>query len=182
MATPPTFVTGAVLTAAQMNTIGMHLIKSQTVGTGVSSVAVTGAFSADYQNYRIIYSGGTASGAAQALNLRLGAATTNYFNGATYVIYATNTNGNVAYNNTQTSFVYAGTADATMGNFLDVDVLNPFDSTRFTGFGGSFIVTDVAGHTGGVHKSNTSFTDFTLLAASGTLTGGTIRVYGYRNS
>ena len=177
----PVFANGDVLNASDMNGVGLWLVKTQTVGTTVASVEVTGAFSADYQNYRIIYTGGTASGAAEALNLRLGATTTNYFNGAMYVVYATGTLGNVAYNNAQSSFVYAGTADATMGNFLTVDVFNPFDSTKYTGFGGSFVVTDVAGHTGGVQKSNTSFTAFTIFPRSGTITGGTIRVYGYRN-
>ena len=177
----PVFASGDVLNASDMNGVGLWLVKSQAVGSGVASVEVTGAFSADYQNYRIIYTGGVASGAAQALNLRLGATTTNYFNGATFAVYATGANGNVAYNNTQTSFVYAGSADATMGTFLTVDIFNPFDSTKYTGFGGSFIVTDVAGHTGGVHKSNSSFTAFTIFPATGTLTGGTIRVYGYRN-
>ena len=181
MPTPPTFTAYTPLTAAQLNQAGLWLVKSQTVGSGVASVEVTGAFSADYQNYRIIYTGGVASATATALNLRLGAATTNYFNSAVYSIYATTTVGNVAYNNTQTAFVYAGSGDATVGTFLTVDLFNPFDSTKYTGFGGSFIVTDVAGHTGGVQKSNTSFTAFTIFPSTGTLTGGTIRVYGYRN-
>jgi hypothetical protein len=42
MATPPDFSSGAVLTAAQMNSVGLWLVKTQTVGTAVSSVAVTG--------------------------------------------------------------------------------------------------------------------------------------------
>jgi hypothetical protein len=42
MATPPDFSSGAVLTAAQMNSVGLWLVKTQTVGTTVSSVAVTG--------------------------------------------------------------------------------------------------------------------------------------------
>ena len=64
MATPPTFSSGAVLTAAQMNSVGMWLVKTQTVGTAVSSVTVTGAFSADYDNYLILMSGGTGSDSA----------------------------------------------------------------------------------------------------------------------
>ena len=32
---------------------------------------------------------------------------------------------------------------------------------------------------GGIHKASTSFTDFTLAPDVGTLTGGTIYVYGY---
>ena len=160
--TYPDFSTGEPLAASDLDAIGGWLIKSQAVGSGVSSVTVTGAFSASYQNYRIVYTGGTASGAAQALNLRLGSATTNYYNSAVYAVYATGAVASVAYSNTQTSFVYAGTCDATIGNFLVVDVYNPYDSTKYTGYAGPFIVTDVGGHGSGVHKSNTSFTDFTL--------------------
>ena len=32
----------------------------------------------------------------------------------------------------------------------------------------------------GVHKVATSYTDFTLIPDSGTITGGTIKVYGYK--
>jgi hypothetical protein len=176
----PVFASGDVLNASDMNAVGLWLVKSQAVGSGVSSVTVTGAFSADYQNYRVVYSGGTASGTAQAMNLKLGSATTNYYSSSIYATYA-GVSGVVSNNNTLGYFFYAGSADATIGNFVTLDIFNPFDSTKYTAIGGSFIVTDVYGTTGGVHKSNTSFTDFTITPGSGTLTGGTIRVYGYRN-
>ena len=50
MATPPTFSSGSVLTAAQMNAVGLWLVKTQTVGTAVSSVSVTDVFSSNYDN------------------------------------------------------------------------------------------------------------------------------------
>jgi hypothetical protein len=37
-------------------------------------------------------------------------------------------------------------------------------------------------NTGGFLNNTTSYTAFTFTPSSGTLTGGTIRVYGYRNS
>ena len=40
---------------------GMRLVKKQTIGTAVSSVNVTNAFSATYENYLILISGGVAS-------------------------------------------------------------------------------------------------------------------------
>jgi hypothetical protein len=33
----------------------------------------------------------------------------------------------------------------------------------------------------GVKRDTTSYADFTVVVAAGTVTGGTIRVYGYRN-
>ena len=192
----PDFSPGEILTAAVMDSVGLWRVTNCTVtsvggtaatasngvitvGTGNTSVTVSAAFSSAYQNYRIIYTGGVGSGASTALNLQLGSATTNYFSGATFTIFATGANGNVFNNNTLPYFYFAGSADSTVGTFLTVDLFNPFDSTRFTGMGGSFIVTDVAGHTGGVHKTNASYTSFTITPTAGSITGGTIRVYGY---
>lgn len=180
MTTPPVFSVGQYNTAAYMNSIGLWLVKTQTVGTGVSSVTVTGAFSADYQNYKVVYTGGTASSTG-ALNFKLGASTTTYYSGAVYAVYASGTVGNVVNNNTLGYWYYAGSIDSTVGVNMNIDLHNPYDSTRHTTFGGPFMVTDVAGSTGGVHKTNASYTDFTLTPSAGTLTGGTIRVYGYRN-
>jgi hypothetical protein len=160
---------------------GLELVKTQTVGTTVSSVEVTGAFSSTYQNYKIVYSGGTASGAIGPINMRLGSSTASYYSAATYSIYSSATNGNVSRNN-GSEWYYAGAANNTVGTSLNIDVLNPFDSTKYTMFGGPFMVVDVAGSTGGVHAVNASYTSFTLLTASGTISGGTIYVYGYRNS
>lgn len=175
----PVFTAGETLDASEMNAVGLWLIKTQTVGTGVSSVTVTGAFSSDYQSYKIIYTGGAASSTG-ALNMKLGASTTTYYSAAVYALY-TGTVGNVANNNALGYWYYAGTVDSSVGVNLNIDIHNPYDSTRYTTFGGPFMVTDVAGAVGGVHKTNASYTDFTLTPGAGTLTGGTIRVYGYRN-
>jgi hypothetical protein len=180
MATPPDFSVGQVLTAANMNAVGLWLVKTVTVGSGVASVPVANAFSADYENYRIIYTNG-ASSTIGSLNLSLGATTTNYFNATTYTIFASGGVSSTSNNGVTGAFVYAGAMDATNGTFLTVDVFSPFLS-RPTGYGGSFIVTDVSGHSGGLQKSNTSFTDFTITPSAGTLTGGTIYVYGYRKA
>lgn len=179
MATPPVFSVGQYNTAAYMNSVGLWLVKTQAVGTGVSSVTVTGAFSADYDNYRIIYTNGTSS-TTGSLNFQLGSTTTNYFNATTYTVFATGGVSSTFNNGVSGSFVYAGAADGTNGTHLTIDVFSPFLS-KSTGYGGSFIVTDVSGTTGGLQKSNTSFTSFTITPGAGTLTGGTIRVYGYRN-
>ena len=46
----------------------------------------------------------------------------------------------------------------------------------------SFAVSDLYGIIGLSNTNDTTaYTDFTVLPASGTLTGGTIRVYGYKN-
>ena len=50
---------------------GLTLVKTQTVGSGVSSVTVTDAFSATFDNYEILMSGGTQT-ATTDVKLKLG--------------------------------------------------------------------------------------------------------------
>jgi hypothetical protein len=71
----------------------------------------------------------------------------------------------------------------TTGLVANLDVVNPFlaDETYFASAFGT-ITTGGAGFViGGFHNSAVSYADFTLLTSSGTLTGGNIRVYGYKN-
>ena len=178
MPTPPTFVTGAVLTAAQMNTIGLFLVKSQTIGTGVSSVTVTGAFSADYDNYFITVNGGSSS-ATGIIALRLGATVTNYKNSYVYTSWNSTVTG--AGSSTDTSFLRFGRNTTGAPSVGACQLFNPFAAapTRLIG-------ADISGGDGGAYvglmDNTTSYTDFTILPIlGGTLTGGTIRVYGYRN-
>ena len=59
--TYPVFASGDVLNASDMNAVGMWLVKTQTIGTAVSSVQVTNAFSTNYRNYLILLDGGVGS-------------------------------------------------------------------------------------------------------------------------
>jgi hypothetical protein len=175
----PVFASGDVLNASDMNAVGLWLVKSQTIGTGVSTVSVTGAFSADYENYRIVISGGAAS-TVLALRITLGASSTSYYWGRLARSYGGTTNADQGSN---VAFWTVGYGSAT-GLSAIVDIANPFatDETYFTS---SAALLDTssgeATFNGGYHNSATSFTAFTLATSTGTLTGGTIRVYGYRN-
>lgn len=80
MATPPDFAVGQVLTSAHMDAVGLWLVKSQTIGSGVPNVEVTGAFSSDFDAYKIVVSGGAAS-ASGPLSLKLGSTTSGYYGG-----------------------------------------------------------------------------------------------------
>jgi hypothetical protein len=171
------FTTGQVLTAAQMNAVGLWLVKSQAVGSGVSSVTVTGAFSADYDNYKITYTDGVSSVAAIDMNLQLNGATGSDYD--TVLFYASfgAASASVA-STTSTSFAWSGQGNSG-GNVVYVDLLKPFlaQPTRYLA---EFWAGGV-GWAQGRHNLATSYTGFSIFPASGTLTGGTIRVYGYRN-
>jgi hypothetical protein len=155
---------------------GLVLVKTQTIGTAVSSVTVTGAFSATYDAYKIIITGGAGSAGDVPVNLRLGSTTSNYFSSTIYAAYSSTTLGNTQ-NSFGSSFRYAGAMDSG-GIYVVFDLLNPF-LTKHTIIRGSINDTQTAGTMNGKLVNTTSYTDFTFLAETGTMTGGTIAVYGY---
>lgn len=175
----PTFAAGEVLGAADMNAVGWWLVKKQNISTSpsVPSVVVNDAFNANYVNYRIIYTGGTAS-AQTGLNLTLGASGGSYFHNLFYSLYTGGGIQILPYNN-QASFIYAGAMDSNQNPFAAIDLYEPFVA-RSTRISTQWIQTDSSGFSAGVHKVNASYTSFTLTAQTGTFNGGTIYVYGYK--
>ena len=175
-----TFTTGEVLTAADTNTFlansGLVYIKEQTVGTTVSSVTVSSAFSSTYDNYKIVYTGGVGSGTT-SIRMALGSANTEYYMMLTFVAWTSSSYTFLGVSN-GAHWTTVGSMDANQ-TAVNLDVLNPFAS-KYTMFSGMYVRSDLGGPIFGVQKSTTSFTAFTLTPDSGTLTGGTITVYGYR--
>ena len=167
------------------NPNGLELVKTQTVGTTVSSVTVDNAFSGNYDHYKITYTNGLASqNNALALQLRVSGTTsvTGYYAGWNFVSVG---GGNtVGVNNNATSWTEigrGGTSQVTInlelsGPFQAKPTSINFSNTTFN-TSGTFISAGT-----GFHNVATSYSDFVLTPSAGTLTGGTIRVYGYRNS
>jgi hypothetical protein len=158
---------------------GLTLISATTIGTTVSSVTVSSAFSATYDAYKIVLTGGLASGNV-SLQFLLGASTTTYYNTLLYAAFATGTPQGVGVNNSSSwDYVGYGTADYLS---LDLDLLDPFAAKYTKLINASYVALNDGGTSNGVHKTATSYTSFIVRPASGTITGGTIRVYGYSNS
>ena len=184
-----TYTAGEVLTAASLNanlsfaaSNGLTLISTTTIGTTVSSVTVTGAFSATYDAYKIIITGGAGSTTNIGLGLQLGSTTTGYYNGMAGTQYSTGNAFNSSDNNTS-NFTSIGTANPE-GIQSELSILNPF-AAKFTSINGSFAFSSTANLSrsfNGYVNNTTSYTAFTITTSTGTLTGGTIRVYGYQNS
>lgn len=177
MATPPTFSTGAVLTAAQMNSVGLWLVKSQTVGSGVSSVTVTGAFNADYENYRIIISGVDCASGGFVWYTQLGGVASNYY-GSLYIDAYTGASTTTFRTNAGISLPI-GVQDLD-NTTVCLDVLRPYVNTVTT-LNGNHYGGGYSGWVGGAHAANASHTSINFYLGSGTMTGGTIKIYGYRN-
>ena len=154
---------------------GLQLVKKQTIGSGVSSVAVTGAFSATYENYKIIINGGASSAASGDLQFALTGSTANYAYSLLYLPYGGSTSN--LSSASVSSFPYAGSISADTID-MNCDVNSPF-LAKFTTIKSLNSSSSYGGLFGGQHKVASSYTGFTLTPNSGTLTGGTIYVYGY---
>lgn len=176
MTTPPDFTAGSVLTAGQLNKAALWLVKTQTIGSGVSSVTVTDAFSADFDNYLVTISGGVAS-VGNALGVQLGATTSGYsysfiFNGYSNTVSGLGTT-------TGSNFLYGG-AGSTTSLQMSATITSPY-LAEWTYCSSSSVNSSWAGTMVGHLPNTTQYTDLTIVTSSGTITGGTIRVYGYRN-
>jgi hypothetical protein len=174
---------GEVLTASDTNTYlnngGLVYVTSTTVGSGVSSVTVSNCFSSTYDNYRVIVSGGVGSQRA-GLYFQLGASTTTYYQQLSYALYSSGAYANVTNNGGTGYWQYAGTMN-TSSLAMVIDLLNP-NLAKYTYFSGPFMQDDAAGMVSGIHQTNTAYTGFIVGAMAGTLSGGTITVYGYRKA
>jgi hypothetical protein len=161
------------------NPEGLELIKTQTIGSAVSSVEVTNAFSSTYDNYLITVNGGVGSGTT-VMRIVLGATVTNYhyvYSYSDYISTAAAEGGKTA-----TLWNYVGNVSGDgLNAFIKLFSPNLAKETKIVaesvGNGTQYI-----GSQRGSLFNTTQYTSFTLSVPTGTMTGGTIRVYGYRNS
>jgi hypothetical protein len=156
---------------------GLRLIKKQTIGTAVSSVNVTGAFSATYDAYKIIVTGG-ANTSGTAINFRVGNPGTGFFGSLILSNVSGGTPTSIGTNN-QANWLNVGGGSVNGIRFFG-DLVNPF-LAKNTYFTSSYEDNNnvLFGTFNGLHSGTTSFTDFTITSSAGTFTGGTIYVYGY---
>ena len=161
---------------------GLTLISTTTIGSAVSSVTVSNAFSSTYDNYKVIVSGGAAS-ASINLTMILGATATGYYAGYNQVTYSSGATTNTGSDNNTTTWTKVGAAN-TNGISANFDLLAPnlAKNTMIMGFAGPNATSGNSRTYSGFLNDTTAYTAFTLTTSSGTLTGGTIKVYGYQNS
>jgi hypothetical protein len=173
----PDFSPGEVLTAAAMDSIGLWLVKTQTIGTGVSAQTVTDAFSATYDDYLINISGGTTTGNTN-IDFKLGAVTSGYRFNYVYGSYASGTPA-VSGTTSGSNIPFVGFGN-TVGLVASINVLSPFRACPTAVYADGGSLGSFTGRVQGFDPSSTAFTSFVISLGSGTMTGGTIRVYGMR--
>jgi hypothetical protein len=178
-----TYTAGEVLTAASLNANfsavnGLTLVKTQVIGSAVASVAVTGAFSSSYDNYKITITGGVGSNSTE-MSMQLGSTTTGYSRSLIYATYAGGAPTNIGNANiAQWNFIGSLDTDSIK---CSLEILGP-NLAKKTYIYNGFADAAIGGNANGYLNNTTQYTGFTIFPTTGTLTGGTIRVYGYANS
>ena len=185
----PSFSVGEVLTAADMNAVGLWKITSGT-SSGTTAYNYDGVFTSSYRNYRIVLSNIEVSTAARAVRLQFRASgSTNANAGYDYAFNGLRANGVSANtNNAGGTFteigVYIDTyADTQLGQSV-IDVINPQISTQRTsglliaqGYEGAYYY-----RSGGfVQGEATAFDGFRILLSGSGNVAYNYAIYGYKN-
>ncbi len=176
-----TFTDGVSLPASDINTYlansGLVYVTSQTVGTGVSSVTVSNAFNSSYDNYRVIWTGGTFGVNDNAISVQF-ANTAHHYACMRYDSF-TGTGSGTLFTNAQTS-AYTGLSATATQTSIVMDVMTPY-LAQFTKWTNMLTSNLYVGYAGGVYAQNTSISSITFIQGGG-FTGGTITVFGYRKA
>ena len=156
-----------------------------TIGSAVSSVVVSGVFNSDFDNYFITYEGISfsigAGGSSFFLKFNNSTGSTYEYGGHWRQITAAGFAGTQA---TAVNFgVWVGLTGANAAHsFGKITVFSPNKASRTSVLAetgnNTYIMTGGGADTNAV--AQTGF-EFFLPTGSGAMTGGTIRVYGYRN-
>jgi hypothetical protein len=186
MATPPVFSAGAVLTAAQMNAVGLWLIDEVSLTTITNNIS--NVFSSDFDNYRIVMSGlNNASTTTRQISIRLRTSSddtsANYY-GQIQFAYGAAIGGIVSQNATTSAELFSMSQSTPAGNSATFDICGPETATLTTWYGQRWayqanVATFVAGTFWGCMNTSTQYTGFSIIGNTDNLSG-TVRVYGYR--
>jgi hypothetical protein len=177
----PDFSPGEILTAGAMDSIGLWKVASGTLSLTTTYTNVTGVFSGDYKNYRVIFNI-TARSTTNRIDTRYIAGTTpastSYYQGGVGGSYAADSV--IYYQRSNNDGQFFGQSVFAGGYWvMDISMPNRASSTFHTG---SFVDGNsaLAYQFGGEQISTTQFTGFQLGTSTGTATVE-YQVFGYRN-
>ncbi len=163
---------------------GLILVSSTTIGSAVSSVSVDSVFSATYNHYKILCQFNAFS-AGDVFHYRFRTSGTD------------NTTSNYKYDGNDWYTSWNPWSDAnygtsagvlhrytrTNGVHVSIDLFNPFATnyTSMVSMSNQVGQNASVNSAGGGFIATTSFDGIKFYPAAGTMTGGTIKVYGYNN-
>jgi hypothetical protein len=162
-----------------LGSAGLTLVTTSTFTTQ-SSVSINNCFSTTYESYLIVSS--LKSSSLLDINLRLRVSATDSTTG--YYGRELQNLGGTVYTKTNASEGYFAIC-GTNAYLITTPIINPFNAipTSWSSYaiGGSGGGAPYVVQSGNSHDVNTSYTGFTILPTSGTISG-TVRVYGYKKS
>jgi hypothetical protein len=165
------------------NPTGLEFIKSVTLSGNTTNM--TSCFSSSYDAYRMIITGASINSSDSVQIQMLSGSSAISGNYARQRLYAQGVSVGGTSTVSQTSLLI-GYSGANQIQHFSYDIFNPAVAA-YTKFLGSENYEDGTGvpfldFTGGAHMVNTAYDGIRLIAGSNSFTGGTVRVYGYRNS
>jgi hypothetical protein len=170
---------------------GLVLIKPSTVVNGTdngkgtvsfsaaSTVSLNDVFSTTYQNYKVLFTGTASTNIDIQLRLRVSGADNSTASSYVGQYIQGNSTTVTASRGTSTNIVLGIFSDVQRSS-LETNIFYPFTATptNFTSFSSSGESSGLSRYIVGTHNQSTSYTGFTLLTSTGTITGE-ISVYGY---
>lgn len=181
-----TFTTGEVLTASDTNTYlansGLVYVSTTTVGSAVTSVTINNVFTSTFDAYKLVARGvvcSTEGSAALQLTASTTPLTTGYY--GALIFSGTGTLQQVV-NTNAASFGFICAHGNTAGLSLDVDIHSPAKTEMTWVANASYMRFEYYGSFNAYSNSSSAYDGFKIFPQSGTLTGGTITVYGYRKA
>jgi len=178
----PVFASGDVLTATDMNAVGLWKV-SATTFSAASSHSVNNCFSSDFDAYRVIAHFSSSTSLTSTMRLRVGgvdnSGASSY--GITILRAFDSTTGSSTSNTS--SFGFSGTAQGAITT-IAFDIWQPAlaVNTVINGLTTQGMIAENAKTSTfwGRHDVNTAYDGFTIIASTGNITGY-VKVYGYRN-
>jgi hypothetical protein len=188
----PSFSVGEVLTAADMNAVGLWKVGTATATYGTTTqLNINDVFTSNYSNYRIVISSLRYSVANTTLSLQLLKAGTPA-NGANYdfAYRGLGADGTVRDTNSfnQTSLSDLGCFNGVANNYaaqVSFDIITPAvaaTTTTFLNIGAAGFATYFFTRNGAaIHNVANNYDGIRLFPSAGGNFGAEVRVYGYRN-
>jgi len=178
----PSFSAGEVLNASDMNAVGLWKVASGTLSLTTSYTNVTGVFSGDYKNYRLLLNI-TARSTGNRFDMRYLVGTTpvttnGYYQGGIGCDYGSNTTAYFQRSNNDGNFYFDNTTGTAS---YSIDIMSPQLNTPTRHYGQTAQVTNPLSYAfGGAQVGNNQITGFQLVASTGTMTVE-YQIFGYQN-
>jgi hypothetical protein len=177
----PSFSSGEVLRAQDMNAVGLWKVASGSLSLTTSYSNVAGVFGSEYRNYRVLLNI-TARSTTNRFDMRylIGTTPVNsaYYQGGIGSDYGSNTTAYFQRSNNDPQFYFDTTSGAAS---YSIDIMTPFQPvpTRHYGQTAQW-VNPLSFAFGGAQVANNAITGFQLVTSTGTIALD-YYVYGYRD-